>query len=99
MIRARDEKINDGHGGKCAEDQKGDAELASLICPRPLLVEHGKQDRIGWWEYVQDEFHRARSFYERLGIPERAALALHEHGHIAEGSEALPFLDRWLKGN
>jgi dienelactone hydrolase len=76
----------------------GDAELASLICPRPLLVEHGKQDRIGWWEYVRDEFQRARSFYERLGIAERTALAIHEYGHIAEGSESLPFLDQWLRG-
>jgi dienelactone hydrolase len=75
----------------------GDAELASLICPRPLIVEHGKQDRIGWWEYVRDEFCRAHSFYERLGVPERAALAVHEEGHVAEGSQALPFLDRWLK--
>jgi dienelactone hydrolase len=76
----------------------GDAELASLICPRPLLVEHGKLDRIGWWEDVRDELDRARSFYERLGIGERAALAVHEGGHVAEGSAALPFLDRWLKG-
>jgi dienelactone hydrolase len=75
----------------------GDAELASLICPRPLLVEHGKQDRIGWWEDVRDEFVRARSFYERLRIPERARLAIHEGGHVADGTEALPFLDSWLK--
>jgi hypothetical protein len=74
----------------------GDAELASLICPRPIFVEHGKQDRIGWWEYVRDEFLRARSFYERLGIAERAAIGIHEEGHVAEGSEAVPFLDRWL---
>ena len=79
-------------------DAFGDAELASLICPRPLLVEHGKQDRIGWWEYVRDEFLRARTFYERLGIADRAEIAIHDGGHIAEGSEALPFLDRWLKG-
>jgi cephalosporin-C deacetylase-like acetyl esterase len=79
-------------------DGFGDAELASLICPRPLLVEHGKLDRIGWWEDVRDEFLRARAFYERLGIGDRAALAIHEGGHIAEGKEALPFLDRWLKG-
>lgn len=76
----------------------GDAELASLICPRPLMVEHGKLDRIGWWQYVRDEFLRARSFYERLGVADRATIAIHEEGHVAEGSEALPFLERWLKG-
>ena len=75
----------------------GDAELASLICPRPVLVEHGKQDRIGWWEYVRDEFERAHSFYERLGVGERATLAIHGGGHVAEGGEAVPFLDRWLR--
>lgn len=75
----------------------GDAELASLICPRPLFVEHGKKDGIGWWEYVQEEFRRAQTIYERLGIAERAAFGLHEGGHIAHGEESLPFLDRWLQ--
>ena len=75
----------------------GDPELASLICPRPLFVEHGRRDRIGWWEYVRDEFGRVRALYERLGIGERAGLGLHDGGHIACGDEAQPFLDRWLR--
>ncbi|MGH2350057.1 MAG: alpha/beta hydrolase family protein, partial [Chloroflexota bacterium] len=75
----------------------GDAELASLICPRPLFVEHGKRDGIGWWEYVRDEFQRVQALYVRLGIPERAALGLHDGGHIAYGEASLPFLDRWLR--
>jgi dienelactone hydrolase len=74
----------------------GDAELASLVCPRPLFVEHGKKDGIGWWEYVQEEFGRVQTIYERLGIGERAAIGLHEAGHIADGEESLPFLERWL---
>lgn len=75
----------------------GDPELASLICPRPLFVEHGEQDSIGWWEHVRDEFARVEDHYRRLGIADRVGLDIHEHGHIVHGEQAFPFLDRWLE--
>ena len=45
-----------------------DADVASLICPRPLLVQHGKKDRIAHWPQVVEEFEAAQEHYRRLGV-------------------------------
>jgi dienelactone hydrolase len=74
-----------------------DADVASLICPRPFCVEVGRKDPVTWWPDVQAEFKRAREHWARLGVAERTAWALHEQQHVVDGAEAFQFLDRWLK--
>jgi hypothetical protein len=37
-----------------------DSAVASLICPRPLLIQHGKPDHIAHWPQVVEEFDAAR---------------------------------------
>jgi hypothetical protein len=73
-----------------------DSDLASLICPRPYMVQTGKCDGIAWWPWVVEEFERTRAHYERLGVGERCAMDLHEGGHEIRVEGALPFLKRWL---
>ncbi len=73
-----------------------DSDLASLICPRPYMVQTGKCDGIAWWPYVVEEFERTRAHYERLGVGERCEMDLHEAGHEIRAEGALPFLRRWL---
>lgn len=73
-----------------------DSDVASLICPRPLMVQHGKQDRIAHWPQVEEEFNAARGHYERLGLEERAQLVLFDGGHEIELKSGLEFLTRWL---
>ena len=73
-----------------------DADVVSLICPRPLLVQHGKQDRIAHWPQVVEEFELALTHYEQLGIPQHLELDLHEGGHEPRVETGIRFLRRWL---
>jgi dipeptidyl aminopeptidase/acylaminoacyl peptidase len=74
-----------------------DHDLVSLICPRPLLIHHGKKDGIAHWPDLVKEFETARTHYEKLGVRERIELDLHEGGHEARVESGLRFLERWLK--
>lgn len=73
-----------------------DADLASLIAPRPFLVQHGKADRIGWWPQVVDEFERARSHWDQLGAGGDVALQLHEGGHSVDAAPVVDWLRRYF---
>ncbi|MBN1417674.1 MAG: hypothetical protein JXP34_02800 [Planctomycetes bacterium] len=73
-----------------------DHDAVSLICPRPLLVQTGKKDRIAHWPQVVEEFEIARGHYERLGLAERMEMDLHDGGHEARVESGVRFLTRWL---
>ncbi len=75
-----------------------DGDLASLICPRPLFIESGTQDKVCWIEDVRKEFATAREHYERLGLGDRIQLGVFDGGHLFQGVESFAFLDQWLKG-
>ncbi len=74
-----------------------DADLVSLICPRPLLIQTGKEDKIAHWPQVIEEFEAAREHYKKLGIAERIEMDLHEGGHEARVESGVRFLTCWLK--
>ena len=73
-----------------------DSDVVGLICPRPLLIQTGKLDRIAHWPQVIEEFEVSREHYEKLGIPERIEMDLHEGGHIPRVQSGIKFLTRWL---
>lgn len=70
----------------------GDADLASLVCPRPFLVQHGRWDQIGWWPLVQEEYERARSHWEALGVQDRVDFQLMEAGHVVDSHALVQWL-------
>ncbi len=74
-----------------------DADLVSLICPRPLFIEHGKADGIAWWPQVQEEFDAATEPYRQLGIEDHIGIEMHEGGHEIRLQATLDFLRRWLQ--
>jgi dienelactone hydrolase len=80
-----------------------DSDLASLICPRAFFVEAGRHDDAVYWELAQQAFDEVKTFYTRLGIPERCEMFIHEGVHETEPVDntarihAVTFLDRWLK--
>ena len=76
-----------------------DHDAVSLICPRPLLIQTGKKDRIAHWPQVVEEFEIARRHYEKLGMPDRIAVDLHEGGHEARVESGVEFLKRHLAGD
>ena len=73
-----------------------DSDLASLICPRPLMSQTGKGDGIAWWPFVQEEFEQARTHYDALGVGDRIELDLHEGGHEIRVGTGLAFMQKWL---
>lgn len=75
-----------------------DDDLVSLIVPRPLMIQHGKNDNIAHWPQVVEEYNKAIVHYQKLNIPEKVALVLHEGGHEAIVDEGIRFMNSWLKG-
>lgn len=73
-----------------------DSDVASLICPRPLMVQHGKKDRIAHWPQVEEEFNAAHVHYEKLGLTDRTRLVMFDGGHEIELPSGLEFIKQWL---
>jgi hypothetical protein len=73
-----------------------DDDIISLICPRPLQVQHGRKDNIAYWPQVEEEFNKAKVHYEKLHITGRIEMILHEGGHEAIVESGIQFMKRWL---
>ncbi len=75
-----------------------DHDVMSMICPRPVQIQHGKKDGIAHWPQVVEEFERSKVHYERLGLGDRLSLELHDGGHEALAAEGVQFFKKWFKG-
>jgi hypothetical protein len=73
-----------------------DHDVVSLICPRPLLIQHGKRDLIAWWPQVMEEFNTARNHYEKLKIEDRIQIDMHEGVHEAIIESGIKFMTKWI---
>lgn len=73
-----------------------DHDVVSLICPRPLLIQHGKKDGIAYWPQVIEEFNIAKTHYEKLKIEDRIQIDIHEGGHEAIIESGIKFMTKWL---
>jgi len=74
-----------------------DADVVSLICPRPFQVQTGKGDHIAHWPMVVEEFAAARQPYDKLGIGDRIEMDLRDGVHETHVESGLRFLTKWLK--
>jgi hypothetical protein len=73
------------------------AELAILMAPRPFMVERGHDDGVAPDEWVAYEFARVRRFYDKLGLPDRAAIEFFNGPHTINGIGTFEFLRRHLR--
>lgn len=73
-----------------------DYDVVSLIAPRPLMVQHGKADKIAHWPQVIEEYNKSIVHYQKLNIPERIEIILHEGGHETSVEEGVQFMTTWL---
>ena len=73
-----------------------DYDIVSLICPRPLLIQQGKKDKIAYWPQVVEEFNKSKVSYEKLNIADRIELNIHEGGHEAVINTGIRFMLQWL---
>jgi dienelactone hydrolase len=72
-------------------------DLASLVAPRPLLVESGTSDLLFPAETAKQEIAGVARVYEALGAPDRLVHDVFDGGHRWHGELAYAFLDRWLR--
>jgi dienelactone hydrolase len=74
------------------------SDLAMLCAPRAYMIELGDKDGIVMSprRFVDVELNRVEDLYRRLGIPGRGRVARFDGPHRIDGTEAYPFLDRWL---
>ena len=75
------------------------AELATLMAPRPFMVERGHSDGVAPDEWVAYEFAKVRRFYNRLGLEDRAAIEFFNGPHEIHGDGTFKFLREHLDWN
>ncbi|HXW34980.1 MAG TPA: alpha/beta hydrolase family protein [Acidimicrobiales bacterium] len=71
-------------------------DVASLIAPRPLLVETGTEDDLFPVKVAQDQMTSLRAVYDSLGALDCVEHDVFEGGHAWHGERAYPFLEKWL---
>jgi dienelactone hydrolase len=74
----------------------GYAELATLMSPRPLMVEAGHRDSGQPTELVAGEFGKVRRHYDELKISDRAELEFFDGPHTIHGQGTFRFLHHHL---
>ena len=73
------------------------AEMASLIAPRPFMVERGHFDGVGTDDWVGHEFGKVRFLYAaRLGLGDRCEIEWFVGPHTINGKGTFSFLHRHL---
>jgi hypothetical protein len=73
------------------------AEMASLIAPRPFMVERGHHDGVSIDEWVAYEYAKVRRLYARLRLPDRTAIEFFNGPHSIYGNQTFQFLHHHLR--
>ena len=73
------------------------AELATLMTPRPFMVERGHRDGVSLDEWVAWEYAKVRRHYDELGIGDRTRIEFFNGPHTINGQGTYEFLHRHLK--
>ncbi len=72
------------------------AELATLMAPRPFMVERGHADGVAPDEWVAYEYAKVRRFYTQLGMADRTEIEFFDGPHEIHGEGTFAFLKRHL---
>ena len=75
----------------------GFAQLAGMICPRPLMIQLGKNDKAFNTEASRREIDKSEIYYRKLGIKENLKFFEHSGGHEYHPESILSFFDKILK--
>ncbi|MCZ2148149.1 MAG: hypothetical protein LC126_10250 [Bryobacterales bacterium] len=72
------------------------SELASLMAPRPFMVERGHDDGVAPDEWVAYEFAKVRRFYDKAGLGDKAEIEFFNGPHTIHGVGTFEFLRKHL---
>lgn len=73
------------------------AEMASLMLPRPFMVERGHSDGVAPDEWVAYEYAKVRRLYDQVGLGDRTEIEFFNGGHTINGQGTFRFLEKHLK--
>jgi dienelactone hydrolase len=74
------------------------ADLASLIAPRPFMVERGHADMVAPDEWVAYEYAKVRFFYDtKMKMPDKTAIEFFDGPHTINGKGTFEFLIHHLR--
>jgi hypothetical protein len=73
------------------------AEMASLIAPRPFMVERGHDDGVAPDMWVAYEYAKIRRMYDKLGMGERTEIEFFNGPHTINGAGTFRFLHKHLR--
>ena len=71
-------------------------DIASMIAPRPLLIESGVGDDIFPIEATKAAYAKVSEAYKALGVEEKLDIDIHDQGHRFSGRKAFDWMDRWM---
>jgi dienelactone hydrolase len=86
-----------GESHKVPWNMCGSQVVASLIAPRPLLIESGTEDFLFPWATAADGVRQLKRLYAHLGNPGGVAHDIFEGDHQWHGVDAYPFLEDSLR--
>jgi len=72
------------------------AELATLIAPRPFMVERGHRDGVAPDEWVAYEYAKVRRFYTEMGLADKTEIEFFDGPHEIHGDGTFEFLRKHL---
>ena len=72
------------------------AEMASLIAPRPFMVERGHDDGVAPDTWVAYEYAKIRRMYNKLGLGDRTEIEFFNGPHTINGVGTFKFLHKHL---
>jgi dienelactone hydrolase len=72
------------------------AELATLMTPRPFMVERGHDDGVAPDEWVAWEYAKVRRHYDKLGLGDRTEIEFFNGPHTIHGQGTFAFLHKHL---
>ncbi len=75
------------------------SDLASLMAPKPFMVERGHDDPVGTDQWVSYEYAFVREFYDKLGIGDRTEIEFFNGPHEIHGVGTFKFLRKYLRPN
>jgi len=72
------------------------SEMASLMIPRPFMVERGHLDLVGRDQWVSYEYGKVRWLYAQLGLSDRTEIEFFQGGHSMYSHGTFDFLHKHL---
>jgi dienelactone hydrolase len=74
----------------------GSAQVAGMICPRPLMIQMGAEDTLFNLDGVRREAKKAAGYYEKLGVSDLFEYSEHAGGHVFENESIFRFFEKHL---